>query len=160
MHQIILIINTPYSHAAARLKSFDVLDVLLKSGVCINSLNSSKNTMLDAAFAHGHIKTAIWLVKHGACLSVYQQELSQISPSSCNHDNAIYFVFCIFKSMLKQGFLARIVSNFSKCKRTQFLQEMDDVFGDDLDNVLAPYQVSKQTNSKKGLLFKYIEYHS
>jgi hypothetical protein len=34
------------------------------------------------------------------------------------------------------------------------------VFGDDLDNVLAPYQVSKQTNSKKGLLFKYIEYHS
>ena len=134
------LLHTPYSHAAAFGKSLDVLDVLLKSGANIDSLNSSNNTMLDAAFNNGHIKTAIWLVKHGAKMST-QMQLSKISPSNYR-DNAIYFVSCIFGSMLKHGWEP------CKCKRTQFLQDME--------NLLAPYRVSKQTDIKRGMLFKYI----
>ena len=143
------ILHTPYSHAAAFRKSLDVLDVLLKSGANIDSLNSSKNTMLDAAFNNGQIKTAIWLVKHGAHLSAYQRQLSHISPPSYR-DNPINFVICIFKGLLQHGWEP------CNCKKIQFLQDMDDLFASDLENLLAPYRVSKQTDRKRGILFKYI----
>ena len=99
---------TPYSHAAAFRKSLDVLDVLLKSGACINSLNSSKNTMLAAAFSNGQVKTAIWLVRHGATPNGCE------SSSLCR-DDATYCVASIFQNLFRQGW--RPFCN-KPCKKT------------------------------------------
>jgi hypothetical protein len=133
---------TPYSHAAAFRKSLDVLDLLLKSGTCIDSLNSSEYTMLDAAFVNGHVKTAIWLARHGATPSGCQ-------PSSHIRDNAIYVVASIFRKLFQQGW--RPCCNKACKKHKRFIRDIENMLAP-----LAPYRVSRRTSVKRGMLFKNI----